>query len=163
MCRSVPDATPAPPPPAKPAKGPGRHRPIRRSLVLGMTPRAAIGLIIGSAVGVAVVGAALVFTVDSKAFTSFGDAIWFAIVTVGTVGYGDVVPSNMAGRIVASIVILFTMAFFPLLTGIITASLIERNQADAREDDLQDARDRHDQLIAELKAVQERLDRLEGP
>lgn len=145
------------------AKPPARRRPIRRSLVLGMTPRTAIGLIIGSAVGVAVVGAVLVYSVDSRAFTSFGDAIWFSIVTVATVGYGDVVPSNTAGRIVASLVILFTMAFFPILTGIITASLIERNQRDDREDDLNDARERHDQLIAELKAVQERLDRLEGP
>ena len=50
---------------------------------------------------------------------------------MGTVGYGDVVPTNGAGRVVAAIMILFTMAFFPILTGVVTATLIDQGQREA--------------------------------
>jgi voltage-gated potassium channel len=61
-------------------------------------------------------------------FTTFGDACWWAIQTVSTVGYGDDVPETAAGRIVATLVMLFGMAFVPAVTSIIVAILVERGR-----------------------------------
>lgn len=56
---------------------------------------------------------------------SFMDAIWWSIVTVTTVGYGDVVPHSVEGRIFAIFLILVGMVLFSLLTGLIASFFIE--------------------------------------
>ena len=40
--------------------------------------------------------------VDEKDFPNYGVAVWWAIVTLATVGYGDVVPTTVPGRVVGS-------------------------------------------------------------
>lgn len=138
------------------------HRQERRRIrLLGLTPRAALASIAGAAVGVAALGALVAFLVDREAFGSFGEALWWSVVTVGTVGYGDVVPTNDAGRIVASALIVFTMAFFPILTGAVTATLIDESQrATSEAEELQDE-GRQAELLAALRSIDERLTRLE--
>ena len=149
----------ADPPPA-PGRVEKRHE-RRRGLLLGVTPRAALVGIAVVAVAVAMLGALFAFLLDREAFDSFGEALWWAIVTVGTVGYGDVTPTNGAGRVVASIMILFTMAFFPILTGVVTATLIDKNQREASSDEERDDRERQDELLRHLSSIDERLARLE--
>ena len=133
----------------------------RRGLLLGVTPRAALAGIAVAAVAVATLGALFAFLVDREAFDSFWEALWWAVVTVGTVGYGDVTPTNGAGRVVASIMILFTMAFFPILTGVVTATLIDKNQREASSDAERDERERQAELLRHLTSIEERLARLE--
>ena len=56
--------------------------------------------------------AGLVMTlVDEKDFPNYGLAVWWAIVTLATVGYGDVVPTTVPGRIVGSAVIILGVTF----------------------------------------------------
>lgn len=138
-----------------------RRRERRRGLILGLTPRAALGVIAGAAVAVATLGALLAFLLDGDAFGSFWEALWWSVVTVGTVGYGDVVPANGAGRLVASAMILFTMGFFPILTGAVTAMLIDRGQREANEVRERAALQRQAELIERLRSIDERLTRLE--
>ena len=133
----------------------------RQGLLLGVTPRAALAGIAVAAIAVATLGALFAFLLDSDAFDSFWEALWWAIVTVGTVGYGDVTPTNGAGRVVASIMILFTMAFFPILTGVVTATLIDKNQREASSDAERDERERQAELLRHLTSIEERLARLE--
>jgi len=155
----MPEPLMADPPPA-----PGRvkkRKERRRVLLLGVTPRAALGWIAVAAVAVAMLGALFAFLVDREAFDSFGEAIWWAVVTVGTIGYGDVVPTNGAGRVVAGILILFTMAFFPVLTGVVTATLIDQGQRDAAADEQREDDERQAELLRHLSSIEDRLTRLE--
>jgi voltage-gated potassium channel len=89
-------------------------------------PRA-IAAIIGVFAAFTVLAAFIEYLVDPK-FGSFAEALWWAIQTVSTVGYGDDVPSSTAGRIVASIVMLFGMAFVPAVTSIVVAILLDRSR-----------------------------------
>ncbi len=155
----MPEPLMADPPPA-----PGRvkkRKERRRVLLLGVTPRAALGWIAVAAVVVAMLGALLVFLVDRDAFDSFWDALWWSVVTVGTVGYGDVVPTNGAGRFVAAGLILFTMAFFPILTGVVTATLIDESQREAISDERREDEERQAELLRHLSSIEDRLTRLE--
>lgn len=52
-------------------------------------------------------------------FQAFGDAVWWAFVTVTTVGYGDYVPKTLMGRFVAILLMIFGIALISMLTGTI--------------------------------------------
>jgi hypothetical protein len=149
----------ADPPPA-PARVKKRQE-RRLEILMGVTPRAALGWIAVTAVVVATLGAFIGYLVDQEAFDTFWDALWWAVVTVGTVGYGDVTPTNGAGRVVAAILILFTMAFFPILTGIVTATLIEQHQREASSDEQREDEERQAELLRHLSSIEDRLTRLE--
>ena len=100
--------------------------------------------------------AALVWLLDSKGFTSFGDASWWALQTVTTVGYGDVVPDDTEGRVIGAIVMIVGIGFSAVVTASITAVFIE----DAR----QKVAERHgsrtmSQQLADIDARLERLER----
>lgn len=55
--------------------------------------------------------------------SNLGDAVWWAIVTMTTVGYGDVYPVTGEGRIAAGILMILGIAFFSFLTATLTASI----------------------------------------
>ncbi|MEJ1335486.1 MAG: ion transporter [Candidatus Sedimenticola sp. (ex Thyasira tokunagai)] len=59
---------------------------------------------------------------------TFGNAFmgcWWAIVTMTTVGYGDIVPATTAGKLLASVVMMMGITMFALLTGTISIKLSE--------------------------------------
>ncbi len=73
-----------------------------------------------------VVGAGGVFVyIEDRPFI---DGIWYAIVTITTVGYGDVVPQTENGRIFGTILIVFGVLFFSLVTANFSAFLIGSEQ-----------------------------------
>lgn len=73
-----------------------------------------------------IVGAGGVFVyIEDRPFI---DGIWYAIVTVTTVGYGDVVPQTENGRIFGAILIIFGVLFFSLVTANFSAFLIGSEQ-----------------------------------
>lgn len=57
---------------------------------------------------------------------SFGDALWWGIVTLATVGYGDIFPITIAGRIVGTFIILFGIGFIGLFTASIASVFVEK-------------------------------------
>jgi voltage-gated potassium channel len=87
-------------------------------------------------VGIALFGGLVATLVDEKDFQSFGDAAWWALVTLTTVGYGDIVPTTTAGRAVGSALIVFGVTFLSFLTATITSLFVsvdqERRQTDAQ-------------------------------
>jgi len=73
-----------------------------------------------------IVGAAALFSyIEDRPFI---DGAWYAIVTITTVGYGDVVPTTENGRIFGAILILFGVLFFSLVSANIAAFLIGSDQ-----------------------------------
>lgn len=54
---------------------------------------------------------------------SIWDALWWAVVTITTVGYGDVSPATIEGRLAAAVLMVLGIAFFSFLTATFTAAL----------------------------------------
>ena len=79
-----------------------------------------------------VISGVLISVIDPAFNTPF-EGIWWAWVTISTVGYGDYVPVSMAGRIFAIVLILLGMGLFALLTAQISAALIGRVGKDIAE------------------------------
>ena len=68
----------------------------------------------------------LVESTDPEAMiTDIGDAFWWAIVTVTTVGYGDLYPVTPGGKIVASMMMIIGIAILGILISTLGAGLIE--------------------------------------
>lgn len=65
---------------------------------------------------------------------SFGNSIWWAVVTITTVGYGDVVPITIVGRIYAGFLMLGSLLIVAAITGLVVSWFGEMvNQAQIRQ------------------------------
>ncbi len=104
----------------------GERRPRLQRFATRVTLIRAICLIIAVFAVFTLAAAFVEYLIDPTTFKTFGNACWWSIQTVSTVGYGDDVPQTAAGRIVATVVMLFGMAFVPAVTSIIVAILVER-------------------------------------
>jgi len=76
-----------------------------------------------------IIASCLVYFVEHPAqpdkFTSIPDTIWWAVVTLTTVGYGDLVPITVLGKIFTVIILLAGIALLALPAGIITSGFLE--------------------------------------
>jgi voltage-gated potassium channel len=96
--------------------------------------------------------------VDGKDFDSIGIALWWAVQTVTTVGYGDKVPTNSAGRAVAAILMLAGIGFLTVVTASVTAALIESARRRAPHTDQARIEAKLDELNARLQKLETALD-----
>ena len=72
------------------------------------------------------VSALVIFNVEPNSFESFFDAIYWATVSLTTVGYGDIYPVTTAGRIITMLSSMFGIAIVALPAGIITAGYMHQ-------------------------------------
>jgi voltage-gated potassium channel len=105
----------------------------RRSFVRTRTQRAVVGrrvfpFLAFTTLTVALVAGFVVTIIDKEDFPDYGTAVWWAIVTLGTVGYGDVVPHTGWGRVVGSVVIIVGVTFIAFLTAVVTSLFVEEEQ-----------------------------------
>ena len=79
----------------------------------------------------------LMFIVESSepnsAFTDIGTSIYWAIVTMTTVGYGDITPVTMLGRLLSAFVMLLGYTIIAIPTGIVSATFIDETQKAAKD------------------------------
>lgn len=88
---------------------------------------------------------------------SFGDALWWAIVTITTVGYGDLTPVTVAGRLIATGVMISGIALLGVVTATIASWIID--QVGRRTDEAQTATRREIQeLTAEIRALRDEIE-----
>ncbi len=86
------------------------------------------------AVGYILVSALVIFNVEADSFGTFFDAVYWATVSLTTVGYGDIYPVTSAGRIITMISSMFGIAIVALPAGIITAGYMDAIKEDESAD-----------------------------
>jgi voltage-gated potassium channel len=115
-----------------------------------------------AAVALVFLGAWLVMLFESKAagsnIHSYKDALWWAVVTVTTVGYGDRFPVSDGGRLVATVLMFVGIGLIGILTATV-ASFFMQEHTDANKEQLKAA---HADLGGQLAAIDDRLARLEA-
>jgi voltage-gated potassium channel len=108
--------------------------------------RRQVHFVAAAATAVVAAGAVGMYLVEggtNPAVDSIGDALWWAIVTATTVGYGDVSPATLEGRVIAVVLMLAGIGVIGVFTGTVASLFVEHEKTDP---------------FAELNA---RLDRLE--
>jgi voltage-gated potassium channel len=143
------------------------HRmPGRRSLErFEMDPsstRKAIAVIAVAYMVTVLVSAFLMWLLDRAEYPDLAVALWWAIQTVTTVGYGDVPPADPAGRAVATVVMLAAVAFLAIVTASITSAFIESRQAQRRAGAARLDSEHEERLESALAEISARLEALEG-
>ena len=115
----------------------------------------AVRLLIVVTVLAVLLGSLVIWTVDHRDFPDYGTALWFSLQTVTTVGYGDVTPTTILGRLVAGVVMVTAIGFIAVFTAAVTSTFVEaarRRQGTADEAARQDADDRvhvrFDEIVA---------------
>ena len=87
--------------------------------------------------GYIIISALVIFNVEPESFDTFFDAIYWATVSLTTVGYGDIYPVTVFGRLITILSSIFGIAIVALPAGIITAgymSEIEKKRDNEEND-----------------------------
>ena len=98
-----------------------------------------------------VIAGAVEATVDTGDFKTFWDGVWWAVVTVTTVGYGDIYPKTVAGRLVAITLMLAGVGFLAVLTATISSRFVKEDRS-AETAAMTDALTRIEAELASLRA-----------
>jgi voltage-gated potassium channel len=122
-----------------------------------LTARRSLGIIIGATMTVTVAGGVTIRLLDHKDFNSIGEGMWWAVQTVTTVGYGDVVPHSAGGRVIATLVMLTGIAFISLITASVTATLVEQGRR-RRQGVEESVEAQLDRIGTRLEAIEARLE-----
>ena len=137
------------------------ERQMQRFLRNPVSVRGAASVIVTTTGLIVIASGFLMRVLDHKEYPNIFIGMWWAIQTVTTVGYGDVTPKAVAGRIVAAFVMLEAIALVAIVTAAITSTFV------ARATHLQDAKETQaeDRRAAEVERrfddLAERMDRLE--
>lgn len=124
---------------------------LERRLLKAFETGRVLPYLIATMVVIVFVFATVIRIFDQSDFKTYGDALWWAVATVTTVGYGDIVPKTTVGRFVASLLMITGFAFLSLITGTIASVLVARF-----------TRTRSDERVVQaLARLEERLERLE--
>jgi voltage-gated potassium channel len=98
-----------------------------------------------------VVGGTAEHAVSSGDFDSLWDGIWWAVTTVTTVGYGDLYPTTVQGRLTGMALMFVGIGFLSLLTAAIAARFV-RDERSGEQSEVMEALHRIEAELADLKA-----------
>jgi hypothetical protein len=108
-------------------------------------------------IGLALVGGVIIRFVDKENFPSVGLGIWWALQTVTTVGYGDVVPTSVAGRTIGGLEMVIGIAFISFVTAGVTSALVQRANQAAQEADIAKQEEAEQRILDELGRTNQAL------
>ena len=121
-------------------------------------PRQAAALIAVVTTSITLVAGALRTLVDHQNFPSVGLGLWWAVQTVTTVGYGDYVPENVAGRIVATLVMIGGIGFVTVITAAITSGFVARSRHERfRVQDAPPSAEVLQEILVSLRRLEEKM------
>ncbi len=122
-----------------------------------LTTRQGFRYVALSTVLLVVVAGFAVSVADSEKFPNVWLGMWWAITTVTTVGYGDVTPTTVAGRVLAACLMLIGIGFLSLLTATIASTFVSSDTGEGE----QRIEDEQERLAGMLRRIEERLERIE--
>ncbi|GLO61902.1 hypothetical protein MACH09_24100 [Vibrio sp. MACH09] len=99
-------------------------------------------------------------TDPSANITSTGDALWWAFVTVSTVGYGDYYPVTTVGKVIATVVIICGVGIFGMISGLMT-SIITTPAHQHHRPKSEDNHQLLEQILHQQQQLEKKLDKLE--
>ena len=139
-----------------------RARAVTFILRKPLTVRRAAGVIASITVLATVISAVAIHFTDPKNFPDIGDGLWWAVQTVTTVGYGDLVPTSTTGRLVGAFVMVIGIGFLTVITASITSAFVEaaRRRLEGGRTDALSAK--LDQISARLDAIEAGLTDIRG-
>ena len=109
------------------------------------------------ATALVIVAAGVLMTIlDREEYPTLGLGLWWALQTVTTVGYGDSVPSHVAGRLVAAVVMLEGIAFIAIVTALITSTFVARAEREHEQQMIED-----ENRLTDRQLIEQRFDDLE--
>jgi voltage-gated potassium channel len=118
----------------------------------GLHGRATV-YVVGVALVVMFASALVVFEAERDAeagnIDSLGDALWWSMTTVTTVGYGDAFPTTLTGRLTAVALMLTGIALLGVLTAAVAAWFVDRLRAEEAEE--------VDETLREVRALREEV------
>jgi Ion channel len=131
----------------------------RRAESKGLRPRFAAAVIAVLWLIAIVAFGILEHLVDPETFDNVWLGMWWATQTVTTVGYGDTVPHQADGQLIATVLMIGGLSLFAVVTGTITSVFVTRAQAEQGESQHDLLLQRIDQIGADLNAMREALAR----
>ena len=143
--------------------GPPVHpRAARVLLRKPLTAPRAVRIIASVTGSMTIIAGILIHFTDPKSFPNIGDGMWWAVQTVTTVGYGDLVPASTLGQLVAALVMVLGIGFLTIITASITTTFIEaaRQRIDGTATDGVSAK--LDRIGARLDDIERTLSDLRG-
>jgi voltage-gated potassium channel len=104
----------------------------------------------------------VVTLIDRKDFPTFGTGVWWSIVTLGTVGYGDVVPHTAWGRVLGGILIVIGVTFISFLTATVTSYFVAAEQEESKVAEHEERLEVQAQTTEGLRRIEQRLTEIEA-
>jgi voltage-gated potassium channel len=130
------------------------ERRVERFLREPLSVRNAAGVIVFTTAVIVVGAGVLISLIDSTEYPNIWIGMWWALQTVTTVGYGDVAPTHVTGRLVGAVVMLEGIAFVAIITAVITSSFVARA---TRQKEAAQAADE----LSDRQLMEKRFDELE--
>jgi len=124
-----------------------------------LTPARAGRAIAVSTLAVTIVCGVVIRVVDPADFDNVWVGLWWAVQTVTTVGYGDVVPHHASGRVIAAVLMLSGIGFLTVVTAVITAAFLEPARRRLGDPAQKEVMAKLDDLSARLQAIETSLRR----
>jgi voltage-gated potassium channel len=121
-----------------------------------LTPLRAGRAIAASTLLVTIACGIVIRMVDPSDFDNVWLGLWWAVQTVTTVGYGDVVPHHTSGRIIAAVLMLSGIGFLTVVTAVITAAFLETVRRRMGDPGHTEVMEKLDELSARLQTLERR-------
>ncbi len=103
------------------------------------------------------------YALDNSFYTLF-DAVWYLIVTISGVGYGDIVPSSYAGKIIGILTVILGVFFISIFTAAMSGVYMEKTEKITRDKlkhEIKKSRKENYELKNKLENLEEKMEQID--